>query len=106
MRPRIKRDGLFESPEGSMKRIAFLVLIVLAAGAAFAGIFSAPDSDDRTPEFYFTRLAYTQNGSRGWGRWLGPDFRCPEFGGGNFFPPQSNGWGMDYPGADCKFMGG
>lgn len=31
---------------------------------------------------------------------------CPEFGGGNFFPPQGWGWGTDYPGGDCKFMGG
>jgi hypothetical protein len=33
-------------------------------------------------------------------------YHCPEFGGGNFFPPQGWGWATDYPGADCKFMGG
>jgi hypothetical protein len=35
-----------------------------------------------------------------------PQFTCPEFGGGNFFPRQGWGWAIDYPGADCKFMGG
>ena len=35
-----------------------------------------------------------------------PPFTCPEFGGGRFFPRQGWGWGTDYPGADCKFMGG
>ena len=36
-----------------------------------------------------------------------PDpFICPEFGGGNFFPRQGFGWAIDYPGGDCKFMGG
>ena len=33
-------------------------------------------------------------------------FTCPEFGGGSFFPRQGSGWGTDYPGGDCKFMGG
>jgi hypothetical protein len=32
-------------------------------------------------------------------------YRCPEFGGGNFFPPQGYGWLTDSPGADCKLMG-
>src|SRR6266850_4136868 len=35
-----------------------------------------------------------------------PQFVCPEFGGRNFFPRQGWGWGTDYPGGDCKFMGG
>jgi hypothetical protein len=34
------------------------------------------------------------------------DFICPEFGGGRFFPQQGWGWATDYPGGDCKFMGG
>src|SRR6185503_14359940 len=67
------------------------------------------------PEFYFTRLAYSEspNGCcrhRGGFRWTMPisdqPFICPEFGGRNFFPPQGWGWGTDYPGGDCKFMGG
>ena len=33
-------------------------------------------------------------------------FVCPEFGGGSFFPRQGWGWATDYPGGDCKFMGG
>jgi len=32
-------------------------------------------------------------------------YKCPEFGGGNFFPPQGWGWATDTPGADCKLMG-
>lgn len=35
-----------------------------------------------------------------------PQYVCPEFGGKNFFPPQGWGWATDYPGGDCKFMGG
>src|ERR1043165_8038050 len=60
-----------------------------------------------TPEFYFTRLLYQQNGWRGTRTMpKPPQYTCPEFGGGNFFPPQGWGWATDYPGADCKFMGG
>jgi len=59
------------------------------------------------PDFYFTRLVYTENG---WRRRVTmskpPQFTCPEFGGGSFFPRQGWGWAIDYPGADCKFMGG
>ena len=59
------------------------------------------------PEFYFTRLVYTENGWRGRGTMAKPaPFLCPEFGGSNFFPRQGFGWAIDYPGADCKFMGG
>jgi hypothetical protein len=63
------------------------------------------------PEFYFTRLRYQENGMRNRGFRSGTmpkpaPFKCPEFGGGNFFPPQGWGWGTDYPGGDCKFMGG
>jgi hypothetical protein len=89
-----------------MRRIIGLSLLVLASATVFVAMFVSADTPDDTPEFYFTRLAYTQNGYRGWGSTYGSAFRCPEFGGGNFFPRQSTGWGMDYPGADCKFMGG
>jgi len=74
---------------------------------------------DEPPEFFFTRLVYTENGNRrggGFGRNFGfreqtmpkpvDPFICPEFGGSTFFPRQGWGWGTDYPGADCKFMGG
>ena len=61
---------------------------------------------DAVPEFYFTRLVYTENGWRGRRTMPRPPrFTCPEFGGGNFFPRQGWGWATDYPGADCKFMG-
>lgn len=70
--------------------------------------FMAPPNftPDSVPEFYFTRLIYTENGWRT-RRTMGkpPQFTCPEFGGGRFFPPQGWGWATDYPGADCKFMG-
>ena len=62
---------------------------------------------DAAAEFYFTRLVYAENG---WRRTRTmpkpPEYVCPEFGGGRFFPPQGWGWATDYPGADCKFMGG
>jgi hypothetical protein len=64
------------------------------------------DSPEGPPEFFFTRLAYSEDGSRGFGRFVGSSYRCPEFGGSGFFPPQGTGWSMDSPGADCKFMGG
>jgi hypothetical protein len=68
--------------------------------------------EDRQPaEFYFTRLAYTQNNLY-YGRGIGTmpipslQFTCPELGGRTFFPQQGWGWGIDYPGGDCKLMWG
>ena len=71
------------------------------------------------PDFFFTRLAYNENPTgccrhnyRGFGGFgiptmpIPPQYECPEFGGKNFFPRQGWGWGTDYPGGDCKFMGG
>lgn len=78
-----------------------------AAGAAsFYRVFA--DTPKDVPEFYFTRLIYSENGyMRRWGTMPRPaPYTCPEFGGRNFFPPQGWGWATDYPGADCKFMGG
>ena len=89
-----------------MNRIAVLVLVLLVTFSGILSAFVTADSGDGHAEFYFTRLAYSENGDRGWGRFVGPNYRCPEFGGGNFFPPQGTGWSMDSPGADCKFMGG
>jgi len=63
-------------------------------------------SADAVPEFYFTRLIYTENGWRGGGMPKPPQFTCPEFGGGGRFPRAGGGWATDYPSADCKFMGG
>jgi hypothetical protein len=90
-----------------VKKAAALLLFLLTMAGIFAGMLAIADTNrDEPPEFYFTRLAYTENGSRGWGRFVPKNFRCPEFGGGNFFPAQGNGWAMDSPGADCKYMGG
>ena len=89
-----------------MRKVTAIVILVLAATACTALLLVAQGKPDDSPEYFFTRLAYTQNGTRGYGHRVAPGFVCPEFGGGNFFPIQSNGWGMDYPGADCKFLGG
>ena len=105
-------------------RIIGLLLMTILIGAAccfgFAGAFAGLPSDP--PEFYFTRLAYSERpdgccrhrGGFGFGFGFSrptmpippQQFICPEFGGGRFFPPQGWGWGTDYPGGDCKFMGG
>jgi Domain of unknown function (DUF4159) len=89
-----------------MKRAAVIVILILAASGGSAFLLALQARPDDSPEYFFTRLAYTENGDRGYGRRVSSDFVCPEFGGGNFFPLQSSGWGMDYPGADCKFLGG
>src|SRR2546422_124500 len=92
---------------GTMKRSIILSTLALIVIVSFVGLFIVADTrSDQNVEFYFTRLAYTENGSRGWGRFVPKNYRCPEFGGGKFFPPQGNGWSMDSPGADCKYMGG
>jgi hypothetical protein len=103
-----------------MKKVTLLLLFVLAGTALSLSLTAVlADTPGAPPEFYFTRLAYTENGGarRGgdfFGGFLGggtmpvPRFQytCPEFGGRGFFPRQGYGWGIDYPGADCKFMGG
>jgi len=89
-----------------MKKIVLLFLVLLIGAISSLAMFLLDDPPDENPEFYFTRLAYSENGVRGWGRFVSKNFRCPEFGGGNFFPPQGLGWSMDSPGADCKYMGG
>jgi hypothetical protein len=87
------------------------MLLVFLGGLSFLAIPAvvAQSPSEEVPQFYFTRLMYTQNSNffRGRGGTLpnpGP-YRCPEFGGGNFFPPQGYGWLTDSPGADCKLMG-
>jgi hypothetical protein len=82
------------------------LLGLLTAAALVLPSAASVDDPDPAPEFYFTRLAYSEDGYRGYGRFLGRSYICPEFGGGNFFPIQGTGWSMDSPGADCKFMGG
>src|ERR1043166_6296563 len=89
-----------------MKKMILLIASAVAASVGFIAIFLADTPSDNNAEFYFTRLAYSENGTRGIGRFVPKSFRCPEFGGGNFFPPQGLGWSMDSPGADCKYMGG
>jgi len=88
-----------------------MVLIFLGGLSIFAVpamVAQVPASEPS--EFYFTRLIYTENDIRGGGGRRGTmenpgPYRCPEFGGGNFFPPQGFGWATDTPGADCKLMG-
>jgi hypothetical protein len=88
------------------KAKVLLALALIVAGSLAAAHVIADTPPDPDPEFFFTRLAYSENGYRGWGRFVPKNFRCPEFGGGNFFPAQGVGWSMDSPGADCKYMGG
>jgi hypothetical protein len=92
---------------------AALLLVVLSAAAFVLALPQIPlNSPDEAPTFYFTRLVYTENpygGRRNRSGTMAPpsrQFRCPEFGGGNFFPIQGWGWATDYPGGDCKLMGG
>jgi len=103
-----------------MKRAAlFLLLLFLGAGCFVWLSAVLADGPAAPPEFFFTRLAYNENPTgccrhnyRGFGGFriptmpIPPQYECPEFGGKNFFPPQGWGWGTDYPGGDCKFMGG
>src|SRR5437773_857612 len=98
-----------EMPSLRMKQAPIVMLLVLLGGVSFlampAVVAQGPAAEQ--PEFYFTRLMYEQNGYYGFGGTMrnpGP-YKCPEFGGGNFFPPQGNGWLTDSPGADCKLMG-
>ena len=87
------------------------MLLVFLGGLSLLAIPAvvAQSPAEERPEFYFTRLMYTENrnsfrGGRGTMENPGP-YRCPEFGGGNFFPRQGSGWLTDSPGADCKLMG-
>src|SRR6185295_8952342 len=90
-----------------MKKTKVLLALGLIVVGSLVGTFIIADTPpDPNPEFFFTRLAYSENGFRGFGRFVPKNFRCPEFGGGNFFPAQGVGWSMDSPGADCKYMGG
>ena len=86
-------------------KTALVAILVVLVSAAIAIPAPADTSANEPPTFYFTRLVYTQLGGR---TMEPPDFQyvCPEFGGGNFFPIQGRGWATDYPGGDCKFMGG
>jgi hypothetical protein len=94
-----------------MRNALALLLIFLAAGSLLALPQIPKALSDGAPDFYFTRLVYRENpngGRRNRGGTMAPpsvQFRCPEFGGGNFFPYQGWGWATDYPGGDCKFMG-
>jgi hypothetical protein len=90
-----------------MKKTRILSAVALIVFTGSVRMFVVGDTpSDETAEFFFTRLAYSENGYRGFGRFVPKNFRCPEFGGGNFFPRQGVGWSMDSPGADCKYMGG
>jgi hypothetical protein len=89
-----------------MKKTAVLLMLVLIV--AFSTVWLSTviaDTPDDYPEFYFTRLVYRENGRGRFTLGKPPQFTCPEFGGGRFFPQQGWGWATDYPGGDCKFMG-
>jgi hypothetical protein len=97
-----------------MKKVGKLAAAILLPFSLAATLLALPQvpvgTPDESPNFYFTRLVYTQNpySRRGGRATMAPpavQFVCPEFGGGNFFPVQGWGWATDYPGGDCKFMG-
>jgi len=96
----------------SSRRLIATMLLAFSAAASLLALPQIPiNLADEAPSFYFTRLVYRENpygGRRSRGGTMAPpnvQFRCPEFGGGNFFPLQGWGWATDYPGGDCKFMG-
>ena len=92
-----------------MKKTVVMLLVAAAASLSLMSLFAAFSDVADDPTFYFTRLIYTENGRRGFmGTMRKPpsEFICPEFGGRAFFPRQGWGWATDYPGGDCKFMGG
>ena len=96
----------------NVRKLAATLLLPFSLAASLLALPQVPvNTADEAPNFYFTRLVYTQNpygGRRGNRATMAPpdiQFRCPEFGGGNFFPLQGWGWATDYPGGDCKFMG-
>ena len=58
-----------------MNRIAVLVLVLLGASSCLLTAFATANIPDSAPQFYFTRLAYTEDGSHGIGRagpWIRP----------------------------------
>jgi hypothetical protein len=91
------------------KPIVALILVVSVGCFSMVSFYRVrATSIEDSPEFYFTRLIYTDNRWGAFGTWRKPstEWICPEFGGGNFFPRQGSGWAIDYPAGDCKFMGG
>ena len=94
------------------KKTALLILFAVIGSACFVWLSAvSADTPVDPPEFYFTRLIYSEGGFgrgfRSFGTMPKPaPYTCPEFGGRGFFPPQGWGWATDYPGGDCKFMGG
>ena len=59
-----------------MKRTIVLLAFGLAVITAFVAMFVIADTPtDNTAEFFFTRLAYSENGFRGFGRFVSKNFR-------------------------------
>ena len=57
-----------------MKKIVLLFLVLLIGAISSLAMFLLDDPPDENPEFYFTRLAYSENGIRGWGRFVSKNF--------------------------------
>lgn len=91
-----------------MRLPVLLSLLMLFAAVSLVSLSAVSADTPEDPEFYFTRLVYSENGWRTFWTMAKPSrqFTCPEFGGRPFFPRQGWGWATDYPGGDCKFMGG
>src|SRR5947208_3052918 len=108
-------SGANASPVGRSRQVipkAALLTFLCLIGVCSWLLLARAASDQDAPEFFFTRLAYSERddgccrhgGGGGRGGFGGFGFRrgtmpvprtefvCPEFGGGNFFPPQGWGW--------------
>jgi len=64
----------------------------------------AQTGPDIVPEFYFTRLVYSNGG--GPARPPVLDFHCADLAAGEGGTRFNGGWGTDFPASDCKFMWG
>jgi hypothetical protein len=86
-------------------RAGWLPIVLVAAAVSVPLLESTANRRDEAPDFYFTRLMYSD--LRGGMMARPAPYTCPELGGrSDFFPPQGRGWAIDYPGADCKYMDG
>ena len=86
-----------------MKRRVPIISLVLASFLiVLPGL--AQIEPETVPEFYFTRLVYSDGG--GPARTPTFDFRCTDLAAGEGGTRGGRGWGTDFPASDCKFMWG
>src|SRR5688572_20979701 len=86
-----------------MKHRYLIFGFVLAAVLAVLPVLAQLEPET-VPEFYFTRLVYSNGG--GAARTPAFDFRCADLEAGEGGTRFGGGWGTDFPASDCKFMWG